>query len=80
MHPKFLKSMKAKVKRPVDPLAPPRPNLLSHDKEIRGMKSTNELAMQQILQLQDQVRGLERKLRRQGDYLSAIHAQIPRKK
>lgn len=72
--------MKAKVKRPVDPNAPPRPNLLSHDKEIRGMKSTNELAMQQILQLQDQVRGLERKLRRQGDYLSAIHAQIPRRK
>jgi hypothetical protein len=72
--------MKAKVKRPVDPNAPPRPNLLSQDKEIRGMKSTNELAMQQILQLQDQVRGLERKLRRQGDYLSAIHSQIPRKK
>ena len=80
MHPKFLKSMKAPKKRPVDPNAPPRPNLLSHDKEIRGMKSTNELAMQQILQLQDQVRGLERKLRRQGDYLSAIHAQIPRRK
>ena len=36
--------------------------------------------MQQILQLQDQVRSLERKLRRQGDYLSAIHAQIPRRK
>lgn len=72
--------MKAPKKRAVDPNAPPRPNLLSHDKEIRGMKSTNELAMQQILQLQDQVRSLERKLRRQGDYLSAIHAQIPRRK
>jgi phage shock protein A len=72
--------MKAKVKRPVDPLAPPRPNLLSHDKEIRGMKSTNELAMQQILQLQDQVRKLERKIARQSDYLGALHSQIPRRK
>lgn len=80
MHPKFLKSMKAKVKRPADPLAPPRPNLLSHDKEIRGMKSTNELAMQQILQLQDQVRKLERKIARQSDYLGALHSQIPRRK
>lgn len=80
MHPKFLKSMKAKVKRPVDPNAPPRPNLLSHDKEIRGMKSTGEMAMQQIMQLQDQVRKLERKLARQSDYLGALHSQIPRRK
>ena len=80
MHPQFLKSMKVKVKRPVDPNAPPRPNLLSQDKEIRGMKSTNELAMQQIMQLQDQVRKLERKMARQTDYLGALHAQIPRKK
>ena len=72
--------MKAKVKRPVDPLAPPRPNLLSHDKEIRGMKNTNELAMQQIMQLQDQVRKLERKIARQSDYLGALHSQIPRRK
>jgi phage shock protein A len=72
--------MKAKVKRPVDPNAPPRPNLLSHDKEIRGMKSTGEMAMQQIMQLQDQVRKLERKLARQSDYLGALHSQIPRRK
>ena len=26
---------KAKKKRPVDPNAPPRPNLLSHDKKLR---------------------------------------------
>jgi phage shock protein A len=72
----MLKAMKAKVKRPVDPNAPPRPNLLSQDKEIRGMKSTNELAMQQIMQLQDQVRKLERKLARQTDYLSAVHTKL----
>lgn len=51
----------------------PRPNLFSHDKEIRGIKSANETAMQQILNLQDQVRRMERKLRAQTDYLSALH-------
>lgn len=75
MNPKFLKSMKQKKKRVLDPNIP-RPNLFSHDKEIRGMKTTNELAMQQILQLQDQVRSLERKLRRQTDYLSALHQRF----
>jgi phage shock protein A len=76
----MLKAMKAKVKRPVDPNAPPRPNLLSQDKEIRGMKSTNELAMQQIMQLQDQVRKLERKLARQTSYLDALHQRVVLKK
>jgi hypothetical protein len=67
--------MKQKKKRVMDPNIV-RPNLFSHDKEIRGMKSTNELAMQQIMQLQDQVRKLERKLARQTDYLSAVHNKI----
>jgi hypothetical protein len=75
MNPSFLKSMKQKKKRVMDPNIV-RPNLFSHDKEIRGMKSTNELAMQQIMQLQDQVRKLERKLARQTDYLSAVHNKI----
>jgi hypothetical protein len=75
MNPNFLKSMKQKKKRVMDPNIV-RPNLFSHDKEIRGMKSTNELAMQQIMQLQDQVRKLERKLSRQTDYLSAVHSKI----
>jgi len=64
--------MKQKKKRVVDPDIP-RPNLFSHDKEIRGIKSANETAMQQILNLQDQVRRMERKLRAQTDYLSALH-------
>lgn len=79
MHPNFLKSMKQKKKREMDPNIV-RPNLFSHDKEIRGIKGTHELAMQQIMQLQDQVRSLERKLRRQTDYLSALHSQMPRKR
>ena len=66
--------MKVKKKREMDPNIV-RPNLFSHDKEIRGIKTTHELAMQQIVQLQNQVRSLERKLRRQTDYLSMLAAQ-----
>jgi hypothetical protein len=72
MNPKFLKAMKAKKKRVMDPNIP-RPNLFSHDKEIRGIKTANDSTMQQIQHLQSQVRRLERKLQAQTDYLSALH-------
>lgn len=72
--------MKAKKKRAVDPNAPPRPNLLSHDKTIRGMMSTHELAMKQILDLQEKVRKLERKLNHQTTYLDALHNRVVLKK
>ena len=72
MNPKFLKSMRLKKKRVMDPNIV-RPNLFSHDKEIRGIKTANETVTQQITHLQDQVRRLERKLRAQTDYLSALH-------
>jgi phage shock protein A len=80
MHPNMLKAMKAKVKRPVDPNAPPRPNLMSHDKTIRGMMTTSEYAMKQIQDLQDQVRRLERKLHHQTTYLDALHQRVVLKK
>lgn len=79
MNPKFLKSMKAKKKRVLDPNIP-RPNLFSHDKEIRGIKSNNEIAMKQIMDLQDQVRQLERKVRAQNNYISALNQRVVLKK
>ncbi len=79
MNPKFLKSMKQKKKRVMDPNIP-RPNLFSHDKEIRGIKSSGEMAMQQIMDLQDQVRKLERKIRAQGNYISALNQRVVLKK
>ena len=72
MNPNFLKSMRQKKKRAVNPDIP-RPNLFSHDKEIRGIKTANETVAQQIAQLQDRVRRLESKLRAQTNYLSALH-------
>ena len=80
MNPKLLKAMKGRKKRAVDPNAPPRPNLLSHDKEIRGMKTTGELAMQHIMDLQNKVHQLERKLARQTSYLDALHQRVVLKK
>jgi hypothetical protein len=79
MNPKFLKSMKQKKKRVMDPNIP-RPNLFSHDKEIRGIKSSSEIAMQQIVDLQDQVRKLERKVRAQANYISALNQRVVLKK
>jgi hypothetical protein len=79
MNPKFLKAMKAKKKRVMDPNIP-RPNLFSHDKEIRGIKTANETVAQQITHLQDQVRKLERKVQAQADYIGALNQRVVLKK
>ena len=47
---------KAKKKRAVDPNAPPRPNLLSHDKVIREQK---DVIMNLQLQIRRQAEELE---------------------
>jgi hypothetical protein len=47
---------KAKKKRVVDPNAPPRPNLLSHDKVIREQK---DIIMNLQLQIRRQAEELE---------------------
>lgn len=47
---------KAKKKRAVDPNAPPRPNLLSHDKVIREQK---DVIIELQLQLRRQAEELE---------------------
>jgi hypothetical protein len=53
---------KQKKKRAVDPNAPPRPNLLSHDKTIRE-------GQQAFTQLEDRVRGQAEEIARlKSDY------------
>ena len=73
MHPKMLKAMRAKKKRAVDPNAPPRPNLLSHDKKIKEMGAQHEHDLAQIKQA---VSALERKVRHQSAYIDALHATV----
>jgi hypothetical protein len=77
MHPKMLKAMRAKVKRPVDPNAPPRPTLLGHDKQIRDMSTAHE---RELAELRTRVQNLERKLRTQTNYLDALHNRVVLKK
>lgn len=76
MHPKLLKAMKAKVKRPVDPNAPPRPNLLSHEKVLKDTKITIERLHGEVSQLRQRVADAESKLRNQTQYLSQLHQFI----
>lgn len=67
---------KTKAKRVVDPNAPPRPNLLSHEKTLKDTKSTIEQQANDIAYLKRRVTELENKLSNQTSYLSALHQTI----
>jgi hypothetical protein len=76
-----LKDMyKVKKKRPVDPNAPPRPNLLSHEKVLKDTRVTLEILQFQNQQLSNRIDALESKLIAQTQYLNALHQSIQRKK
>jgi predicted RNase H-like nuclease (RuvC/YqgF family) len=70
----------AKKKRVVDPNAPPRPNLLSHEKVLKDTRSVIERQAQQISMLLNRVADLERKLENQTSYLSALHQKLSGKR
>jgi polyhydroxyalkanoate synthesis regulator phasin len=63
----IFKAMKAKKKRAVDPNAPPRPNLMTHEVKLRTAQETIEDQNQTITILQNRLAELERKVRAQGD-------------
>jgi uncharacterized coiled-coil protein SlyX len=69
-----------KKKRAVDPNAPPRPNLLSHEKTIKDAKQVIEQQGRQIDALVNRVTELENKVQRQADYLSALHNTVSRRR
>ena len=72
----ILDMYKQKKKRAVDPNAPPRPNLLSHEKVLKDVKMSNEQRDQEINRLQHRVTDLETKLRSQTAYLSSLHQTV----
>lgn len=76
MHPNFLKSMRAPKKRAQDPNAPPRPNLMSHDKKIREITAMHG---SETADLRRRMHDLERKFARQNNYLDALHQQLMQK-
>jgi predicted RNase H-like nuclease (RuvC/YqgF family) len=52
---------KQKKKRPVDPNAPPRPNLLSHDKKIKETDVTIQRLVSIVERQQSQIESLQTK-------------------
>ncbi len=72
----IFKAMKAKKKRAVDPNAPPRPNLMTHDVKIKDQQNTMSLMQAEIFQLKDTVRSLQNKLNNQSAYLQAVHQKL----
>ena len=67
-----------KKKRAVDPNAPPRPNLLSHEKTLKDYRATIEQQAQMLQVLEQRINQLESKLSNQTAYLSYLHQHIAR--
>ena len=76
MNPAFLKSMKAKKKRAVDPNAPPRPNLMSHDVKIREQKEDLQTLARIVREQEERIRRLESKLNYQSSYIQVLQSKI----
>ena len=68
--------MKVKKKRAVNPDAPPRPNLMTHDVKIRDQQNIMSLMQSEIYQLKDTVRSLQNKINNQTAYLQAVHSKL----
>ena len=68
--------MRQKKKRAVDPNAPPRPNLLNHEKRLKETTVNVEQIVQQNQRLTQRIEELERKLVNQTAYLQALHNSV----
>lgn len=72
-----MKSMYArKAKRPVDPNAPPRPNLFSHEKSIKETRIDMNDMRTKISQLERQIARQEERLRSLGAYVDQLRNYI----
>ncbi len=80
MNPKLFKAMRQKRKREVDPNAPPRPNLMTHDVKLRDQEEIISRMNREVHYLKDTVRRLENKLFNQTNYLDALHHRLTRNK
>lgn len=80
MNPKLFKVMRQKKKREVDPNAPPRPNLMTHNVKLRDQENTLNTMTREVHYLKDTVRRLENKLNNQTSYLDALHRRLLKNK
>lgn len=67
---------RTKKKRAVDPNAPPRPNLLSHEKVLKDTKVTLEQLQHENQMLRRRLDALETKLTNQTSYLNTLHQYV----
>ena len=69
---------RTKKKKVVDPNAPPRPNLLNHEKRLKDATGTLEQVQQENHQLKRRMEALESKMLNQTAYLNQLHQYIAR--
>jgi uncharacterized coiled-coil protein SlyX len=76
MNPKMLRAMRPKKKRAVDPNAPPRPNLMTHEVRLREQMQSVADLQHVVFRLQNEITELRSKLNRQTDYIQALTQRI----
>ena len=67
---------RTKKKRAVDPNAPPRPNLLNHEKRLKDATVTLEQLQQENQQLRSRLEALESKILTQTNYLNTLQQYV----
>jgi predicted RNase H-like nuclease (RuvC/YqgF family) len=75
----IFQAMRPKKKRPVDPNAPPRPNLLNHEKRLKETTVTVEQVQAENRELRSRLEAVESKLSHQSSYLNTLHQYIHNK-
>jgi len=76
----IFKALKAKKKRAVDPNAPPRPNLMTHEVKLKEQKQDFQTLVNIVQQQEEKIRRLESKLNYQTNYLQTLHHKISNNK
>ena len=74
----MLDMYRIKKKKVVDPNAPPRPNLLNHEKRLKEATGTLEQVQQENHELRRRIDQLESRMINQNSYLSQLHQYISR--
>jgi predicted RNase H-like nuclease (RuvC/YqgF family) len=70
---------RVKKKRAVDPNAPPRPNLLNHEKRLKETTVTVEQVQAENRDLRHRLEAVESKLINQTNYLNTLTQYVQRK-
>lgn len=71
---------RVKKKKVVDPNAPPRPNLLNHEKRLKDASSVLDRLEAEKRDIEARIERLESKLTHQTAYLNTLHQHIIRAK